>query len=631
MTSLGYFNSTIETTKAGEPTKEQLDRINSRLDTPLKKTDIFVFPSNASNRSMDSYFSIMDDSSLKNYAEDYADGRAFMNGHRTNERPTGRTFDASFDENTGNVRVWTYVLRGIQINDTPTDDFVRAVEGGIINDVSIRFNGGDEVCGLCDNKLGSKRCVHIPGVEYEWEGKQRVAFYRILDAHAAELSDVYKGSTPRAGIIRKIRLMAKRGLISDIELRMLATKFRLKKRHLADIPGVDNLKFSFEKYNDADDDENDGVDPNTNLLKSQKMPDNYAEPHGNLDGRGQSMENYHKSLVELYTRKLEEQGATLDPAVVKDVRAAIEKWRAGEDADPPSLAMKKKKKEADDTSMDDDDKEDRYLKPKNVTFDSFIRALGSGDGKQPIALPNVSEMEPGKGHQAGMVMEGTDAPIANVASQMFQEIGAGSEIPTDADIIKGLTEINTPMLTINPSGAMFLLNSTGGGDGNTAVMDSSGSGLYIAGGRKVEDSKSMTSMDGTRCTPLTFRLDDPANVRALVSAAIDSANYRRALNTDLVRYGMIKDGKAFDKDFHLQIADTLSTTRLAKYVENMKLQASEKMRTHPQTDIKIDQAELVSTRQTVAVGNADEVDKTRSNGTDKEVKLIGESDEYFTS
>lgn len=710
MASLGYFNSRIGP-KMGPPSDEQLARINSRLENPLKKEDVFVFPALASNRNLDSYHSIMDDSSLKNYAKDYADGRAFMNGHRTNERPTGRTFDASFNKNTGEVEVWTYVLRGIQINDTPTDHFIRAVEGGIIQDVSIRFTGGDEICGLCNNKLGSKRCIHIPGNEYEWDGENQVAHYRIINAHAAELSDVYKGSTPEAGIVRKIRQMVKRGLLNAGEIRSCVAKYHLNARHLDDIPGIDNLKLPFEKYFEEDDDDdaddNFGVSPVTNLPKSQKMPDNYAEPHGNLDGRadysqkdrqklkkkgdtfpgstsfpikdakdvenakhdiGRSKKNKKKlveyidkkakehgvapvgeskkdkkgrmdksefkGLIKVYRKQLEEKGSELSPEYIAQVRSAIEKWEREEDAEPPMLNKKKK-----DNDEDDHDEDERFLKPKKVpSLKNFFRALAKGEGKELLDYPSTSEMEPGKGHSAGMLMEGTDAPIANVASQMFQEIGAGTEIPTDAEIIKGLTELNTPLLQINPSGAMFLLNSKGGeGDGGAGVMDSSGSGLYVAGGRSEKDHKYSLRIEvgkkeekrEYRYQPITYRLDNVKNVRALVEAAMDGVQYRSHLQKELVRYGRIKDGKRFDAEFHLELADQMSTERLARYVDNMRQQASEKYRTNPPRDIKVDKFEMVSARQTISANDIQDDDNESNKRHD--YRTIADDDRWFQS
>lgn len=176
----------------------------------------------ASNRNLDSYFTRMAVTSLQNFAQDAEAGVSFLNSHNMRSLGFGQTFAGRYVAG-GQQRtdVDFYVLRGLKLNETANDDFIAAVGGGSIKDVSVGFYGGWYRCGLCDARMQSffgmaiPTCGHWPGDEYPVSDKDetkgaRVAFAWVEEARLAELSAVNDGATPGA----QITAMRARELVS---------------------------------------------------------------------------------------------------------------------------------------------------------------------------------------------------------------------------------------------------------------------------------------------------------------------------------------------------------------------------------------------------------------------------------
>ena len=99
--------------------------INRRARTPQKAEDLHIFPAVLSTDALDSHFSRMHESSLKNYASDAGKGTPFMNSHRTSayggaELPLGHTYEGAYDGDAGQkkARAGIYMLRGLSPNGT---------------------------------------------------------------------------------------------------------------------------------------------------------------------------------------------------------------------------------------------------------------------------------------------------------------------------------------------------------------------------------------------------------------------------------------------------------------------------------------------------------------------------------
>lgn len=217
--------------------------INARFaQTPLTAEEVYLLPpAEMSNQNLDSYFTRMAESSLRNYLQDGLGGVPLMNSHRkmlpAPELPIGKSYDAVLEETQGGLRLveYFYMLRGLELNGHKTNDLIRGIEGGTISDVSIGFGGGWYKCGLCGRELVSgwarffgdvdeeKVCEHVPGIKYD--GK--VAFAWVEDAHQGEGSLVYAGATPGA-VLRKARWAAATGRLSQGDARMLEDRWGVR-------------------------------------------------------------------------------------------------------------------------------------------------------------------------------------------------------------------------------------------------------------------------------------------------------------------------------------------------------------------------------------------------------------------
>jgi len=202
--------------------------INSnQAQNPLSPEDIYVFRMQLSNQNIDSYGTRMGLSSLQNYAADFTQGRSLMNSHRggggflsQSELPVGRTFAArvvgnplpedadSTAQGGAALQVYSYIQRGLQLTDIPTDSVIKGIEGGTVRDGSIGFQmaqGAQYRCGICGrDMLRDPECVHVPMADY---GKAGRGFAWVEGARAVEASLVYAHSTPGAVIEKAIRMV----------------------------------------------------------------------------------------------------------------------------------------------------------------------------------------------------------------------------------------------------------------------------------------------------------------------------------------------------------------------------------------------------------------------------------------
>ena len=90
-----------------------------------------------------------------------------------------------------------------------TDSFSRAIEDGLVSDVSVGFYGYEERCNICESELWSGSCRHWPGLKYEIEKGEKketvVATTTIYNAHLSEYSLVYDGALEGAVIVEKAK------------------------------------------------------------------------------------------------------------------------------------------------------------------------------------------------------------------------------------------------------------------------------------------------------------------------------------------------------------------------------------------------------------------------------------------
>ena len=235
-----------------QTTEDALALINSKLPdgaAPLEASDIYLqFPEAANSNFVGDRSMYLAESTLRNIATGGEDGVSFMNAHRTgglstpSELPFGQTFSGIYEEGfdadglaARRAILGVYLLRGVKPNGDggpSTDDLDTGFRAGTVKDVSVGLHDGEAICDICGHGLNATAkddegytiylCPHVPGThramrpeEIEAQ-KQRdarnskgVATYSLHDSTLGEVSAVYDGAVPGAGI-RKVMSLSRR-------------------------------------------------------------------------------------------------------------------------------------------------------------------------------------------------------------------------------------------------------------------------------------------------------------------------------------------------------------------------------------------------------------------------------------
>ncbi len=264
--------------KAFEASEEERAAVTKIAGREIPTAELYTFPGECSNQNLDSYFTRMADSSLRNYAEDAADGVSFLDSHLHHQR-LGYSYAGRFMEENGTSRMLAdfYTVRGLKLGAMATDDFIRGVDTGLIRDLSIGFKAGPGMmyrCGVCGlDMLRDWDCEHIPGLTYsvvanpeadpESQNRQEViAFAWIENARLSEVSAVFDGSTPDAMIVTKATRELRGGRLKPSVQRMLESTYRVQ---------LPESKKQFPGFN-SDDRENETM--NGDKPNSSGAPDN---------------------------------------------------------------------------------------------------------------------------------------------------------------------------------------------------------------------------------------------------------------------------------------------------------------------------------------------------------------------
>jgi hypothetical protein len=179
----------------------------------LQKYEPFFFTAEISNNRLDSHYTRMAQSTLKNYAQEAEGGVSFLYSHDCAEI-VGRSMSGRFvgGQGDGVARVLAdfYVVTGLQLGTIQSDQIIRAIDSGVLSDVSVGFYGGEWICSICGNDIWEwEECSHYPGmnskVQADGETREQMCTADVEDAHLAEASGVYKGSTPGAMIAKATR------------------------------------------------------------------------------------------------------------------------------------------------------------------------------------------------------------------------------------------------------------------------------------------------------------------------------------------------------------------------------------------------------------------------------------------
>lgn len=221
-TSDGIFQFPMGVVRTRSPEDLRRVAVERRVfdEAELQKFEPFMFGAEISNNRLDSHFTRMAQSTLKNFAADAQEGVAFLYSHDKAEL-VGRSMGGEFVGGQGNgvarVTADFYVIPGLQLGTVQSDQIIRAIQTLVLRDVSVGFYGGEWICSICGNDIWDyNECRHYPGIKFEVQAdgktEEVMCTADVEDARLAETSGVYKGSTPGA-MIEKANRQAVEGLL----------------------------------------------------------------------------------------------------------------------------------------------------------------------------------------------------------------------------------------------------------------------------------------------------------------------------------------------------------------------------------------------------------------------------------
>ncbi len=240
MDNIRYFPATISTRAM-------------HSDMPENDNDKYWIRVTASNDKPDLHHSIMDPkTTLRNFETDAktAPGVALKDHHAYRSFGYGRSNNATLTDNNV-LMIDFYILKNMEYEGQgrefrTSEKLIRAIEHGLINQVSVGFYGEREVCNLCQREMrrwywwdsadNDEYCTHKPGKKYDvGDGRMQTATYTVYDAHLKEVSLVEFGSNRDTSIEKKREM---RGVIEEI---LMTDKQWIEKlREVLDIPLTDD-------------------------------------------------------------------------------------------------------------------------------------------------------------------------------------------------------------------------------------------------------------------------------------------------------------------------------------------------------------------------------------------------------
>ena len=226
--------------------------LHSRVDSSVFEGEDapqpFFFRVEASNQNIDSYFTRMNKKTLQNYAQDATDpGVQFQNSHNGSgfsggEVGFGRSLEGKFIARSENpaTAIDFYTIPGLVCGNMTSDQFIMGARSGVYADVSVGFTPGAFLCNICGGDMLARwtseeeACFHYPGVTYDVkEGnrtKRVLCIADVDDGHLNEVSTVYDGATPGAGILAVdlARMAAAHGRLNPLDHQLVENVYRVK-------------------------------------------------------------------------------------------------------------------------------------------------------------------------------------------------------------------------------------------------------------------------------------------------------------------------------------------------------------------------------------------------------------------
>lgn len=243
------------------PTDEALlARYRERYpDSPAEEP--FFLRLEISNNSLDWYFTHQLTTSLRNYATQADTGVGLQDSHSIMRLGYGRSLFGLYNSEPGTPPGWDraarrgggamlaiprpeqyertlcadYIIPGIKLNNltfASTDDFIRGIEAGMVEEISIGFSPGSMHCDICGADYFSFECRHIAGFAYDVERNNQqlklLATVAVGDAQLMEHSVVYAGATPNAAVVRKAEQEAEAGRLTRKQAAVIEERYRVR-------------------------------------------------------------------------------------------------------------------------------------------------------------------------------------------------------------------------------------------------------------------------------------------------------------------------------------------------------------------------------------------------------------------
>lgn len=217
----------------GENIREKLlDLAKSKAPDPeiFDTHDPYFYFAEASNDLVNCYYLSFQKPMLESWVDSLKDGVQFQL-HHNNSAPIGHSIYGWQENKDGRERIIGafYAIPGVQLNEYMSNDsFIAGIKSGTLRDVSVGMFVEECECSICGGDpmdwwgkwMGTCDCEHWLGEEYpitdineKETGEKVVCTGLVRSGQLNEVSTVFAGGAPMAGIVPAMQLSRSQGLL----------------------------------------------------------------------------------------------------------------------------------------------------------------------------------------------------------------------------------------------------------------------------------------------------------------------------------------------------------------------------------------------------------------------------------
>ena len=151
-----------EAAQGGEPTRDQLEKINTLTKARLNPKQLYVFRLRLCDDQVDREFERFDSRALPELAKLFLGKSGIMDHRWTSQGQVARIFETQVVQEPGGsyLQAWAYIPRGGR-----HEELIGDIEAGIKKEVSVGCAMGRAVCSICGGEYGT--CGHVKGEHYD--------------------------------------------------------------------------------------------------------------------------------------------------------------------------------------------------------------------------------------------------------------------------------------------------------------------------------------------------------------------------------------------------------------------------------------------------------------------------------